>query len=328
MKVLVTGSSGLIGFHILEELSKQGLSLRAAYRPGDPLQKIASDFLIDGLDLDCFSLDVTDRPAVFKAMQGVQLLFHAEHLISFNAKDKARLYAINQIGTRNVAEAALHCGVEKMVYTAGSETLRAPRGQEMAREQDGVDLGELKSHFEKSRYLAERELNQFKQRDLPVIILHPTVCLGRGDRGITPFGHFLLRYLRGKVRFYLDTGFNLVDAADVAKAHLLAAKRGEVGRRYILGNQNVYLLEILQHLEKETQIPMPKTALPAMMAKIGNTFVSLVRRSGECIPNTVIDYLQRPRFFDSTLAVKELGMPQSSVWEALRREIQDMKKLI
>ena len=167
-----------------------------------------------------------------------------------------------------------------------------------------------------------------KQRGLPVIILHPTVCLGRGERGNTPFGNFLLRYLRNKVKFYLDTGFNLVDAGDVAKAHLLASKRGEVGRRYILGNQNVYLLEVLRQLEKFTQIPLPKYALPVDMAKIGNSFARLLPRAKDGTANQVLERLRRPLFFDSTLAVKELGMPQSNVWDALRREVQNLKKII
>ncbi len=328
MKVLVTGASGIIGFHIVEELSKQGLSLKAAYRPGDPLQKIASDFLIDGLDLDSLPLDITDRAAVFKALHGVQLLFHADFLFSLEGKDKDRLYAINQSGTRHLMEAALHHGVEKVVYSSGMETLRPPQGREAATEQDGVDLGELKTHFERSRFMAEREVSAFKQRGLPVVIVHPTVCVGRGDRGTTPFGRYLLRYLRGQVKYYLDTGFNLVDAVDVAKGHLLAAKRGEAGRRYILGNQNVYLLEILRHLEMQTKIPIPKTALPIGMAKLLNTFAGWIPRRQAGTPNSILSRLSRPLFFDSTLAHKELGFPQSNVWEALRREIIDLKKYL
>ncbi len=327
MKILVTGSTGYIGFHIVEELAKQGLALRAAHRPGDRFH-FDSDFLIDGLDLESFSLDLSDRRAVFKALEGCQILFHADYLCSFLGKNKSRLYAINQMGTRNVMEAALAQGVEKVVYTSGMETLMASEGQEQARESDGVSLEDLSTHFEKSRYLAEREAIRYLNQGLPLIIVHPTVGVGPRDREPTPFGRYLLRYLQRKTHYFLDTGFNLVDVVDVAKAHLLAAKRGKTGKRYILGNQNIYMLELLRNLEKMTQIPAPKTALPPFFAKLGNAVMRNILGRKDGIPNALINRLKRPFFFDSSLARQELGMPQSNVWEALRREILDLQKLL
>jgi dihydroflavonol-4-reductase len=327
MKILVTGATGFIGFHIVEELAKQGLGLKAAYRPGDKFH-FDSDFLIDGLDLESFPLDLTDRHAVHRALEDCQVLFHAEYFFSYKRRDKARMIAINQIGTRNVMEAALAQGVEKVVYTSGMETLMVPPDQEVATESDGVSLQDLSTPFEKSRFLAEREATHFRQKGLPLVIVHPTVCLGTRDREPSPFGRYLRRYLTRKTHYFLDTGLNLVDVNDVAKGHLLAAKRGEVGARYILGNQNVYLLDILQHLEKFTQIRAPKTALPPTIAKLGNALVRGIFRRRGGIPNAVIRRLERPFFFDPSLARNDLGMPQSNIWQALQREIIDQQKML
>jgi Nucleoside-diphosphate-sugar epimerases len=326
MKILVTGSTGFIGSHLIEELSKQGLALRAAYRPGDNFQFIDSDFLIDGLDLESFPLELSDARSVAKAVAGCQIVFHTEHLFSYSERDKARLYAINQQGTRNVMEACLAAGVERVVYTSGMETLRAAEGQDFTRESDGVALEELSSSFEKSRYLAEREVMRLKNQGLPVTIVHPTVCVGKRDRGSTPFGRYLRRYLQGKIHFYLDTGLNLIDVVDVAKGHLLAAKRGEPGARYILGHQNIYMLEILRNLQRLSGVAPPKTALPPFFAKLGNAFARNILQRREGIPNALIDRLRRPLFFDSQLAKQQLGLPQSNVWEAVRREIADLHK--
>lgn len=326
MKILVTGSTGFIGSHIVEELAKQGLAIRAAYRPGHNFQRIDSDFLIEGLDLESIPLDLTDRQKIFAALKGCHLLFHADHYFSFEARDKGLLYQINQFGTKNLMEAALAQGVEKVVYTSGMETLRVPPDQEIGRERDGVSLSELATDFEKSRYLAEREVLQAKQKGLPVILVHPTVCLGRRENRTTPFGKYLERFLSRKTHFYLDTGLNLVDVADVAKGHLLAAKRGKIGGRYILGNQNVYMLEILRKLEELTGIRAPKTALPPAFAKLGNAMVRTVFRRRSGIPNALINRLQTPLFFDAGLARQELGLPQSNVWEALRSQILEAVK--
>lgn len=324
MKILVTGATGFIGSHIVEELAKQGISLRAAYAPGQDIHEVDSDFLIDGLDLDSFPLDITDRKAVFENLKGCQILFHCDYLFSTDPKDKERLYGLHQRGTANLMDAALSHGVEKVIYTSGIETLSIPKGQEQGRERDGVIWEDLKSHFEKSRYLAEREVLNFKAKGLPTIILHPTLCLGSREGESTPLGRYLHRLLRGKSRFYLDTGLNLVDVQDVAKGHLLAAKRAKPGTRYILGNQNVYLLEFLQKIEAFTGMKAVGTALPFGAAKVGNFLARglLRRRSG--IPNAWVNRLQTPQFFDSSLARKELGLPQSDVWAALKDQLDEI----
>ena len=326
MKILVTGSTGFIGSHIVEELSKQGLAIRAAFRPGEDFKALDSDFLIDGLDLDSFPLDTTDRNAVFNALKGCQILFHSDSLCSFEGRDKTRLYQINHIGTKNLMEAALHHGVEKIIYTSGVETLRAPKGQALATERDGVSMEDLKTHFGRSRLMAEREILRLKSQGLPVIIVHPTICVGTREKNTTPFGKFLSRYLAGKVRFYLDTGLNLIDVVDVAKAHLLAAKRGKIGNRYILGNQNIYFLEVLQHLSQLTGIPPPKTALPFGFARIGNFLFRNIFQRKSGVSNALIRRLKRPLFFDNSFARDELGYPQSDVWQALQLHIQSLQK--
>jgi dihydroflavonol-4-reductase len=326
MKILVTGAGGLIGSHIVEELSKQGIPLRAAYRASQhQASDSESEFMIDGLETEAIALNVNDRNAVFQAVKDCQMVFHAENLCSFDSGDKGLLQAINVEGTKNIMEASLHHGVERVVYTSGMETLRAAPGQDTIRETDGVSLEELKTDFERSRFLAEREAIHFKQKGLPLVIVHPTVCLGTRDYEPTIFGNYLIRYLRGKTHFYLDTGLNLVDVVDVAKGHLLAAKRGQIGGRYILGNQNVYMLELLRNLEAISGVAAPTTALPFSFAKLGNGLVQgLLRRRGG-LPTPLIELLRRPLFFDSTLAKEELGMPQSNVWEAMRRHLIDVK---
>jgi dihydroflavonol-4-reductase len=326
MKILVTGATGFIGSHLIEELAKQGLPIRAAYRPGENFATLDSDYLIDGLDLESFPLDITNRDSVFQAMKGCQILFHTDYLCSFENEDKMLLYHINQTGTKNLMEAALHYGVEKVIYTSGMETLMAPPDREVATERDGVAPEDLKNHFAKSRLAAEREVLQLRSKGIATIILHPTVCLGTRDPGLTPFGHFLLRYLHKQIHFYLDTGLNLVDVKDVAKAHLLAAKRGRAGARYIVGNKNIYFLEILQHLAEITGIAPPKTALPTAMAVLGNFFAKSFFRRRDGIPTALIHQLKRPLFFDPGPSRQELGYPQSGIWEALTRHIEWLQR--
>lgn len=325
MKILVTGATSFIGSHIVEELIKQGLEIHAAYRPEENFGSLHSHFLIDGLDVTSFPLDLSNRAAVNHALKDCQMVFHCDYFQSFENSHKNKLYTINQLGTRHIMEAALEHGVTKVIYTSGMETLRAPKGQNAAKESDGVALEELKSHFEKSRYLAEMEAIHCRRKGLPLIIVHPTVCLGQRDTH-SSFARFLRRYLRKKIHFFLDTGLNLVDVMDVAKGHLLAAKRGMPGDRYILGNQNVYMLEILQYLEHLTSIRAPKMGLPFTMARFGNLITKRVLGMKGGISNQEIKILRTPLFYDASLARKKLGFPQSDVWEALRLGLIDLSR--
>ncbi len=323
LKILVTGAAGFLGSHLVEELSKQGISLRAAYRPEENFRKIDSPFFIDGIDLESFPVDLSQAQEAKRALQGCQILFHTDSFFSTLPQEKNKLYTINHVATRNLMEAALLQGVEKVIYTSGMETLSPGPKQNLATERDGVSLEDLQTDFEKSRYLGEREVLNAHKKGLPTVIVHPTICLGIRESATTPFGLYLRRVLQKKSRFYLDTGVNLIDVQDAAKGHLLAAKRGKNGARYLLANQNVFMLELLQNIQSIVQFPLKQTAVPLNLAFAGNFIAREILRRRSGIPNGLLRRLKRPLFFDSTLSREQLGLPQSNVWEALKRQIQD-----
>ena len=75
---------------------------------------------------------------------------------------------------------------------------------------------------------------------LPVVIVNPAHVFGAGDRHRSST-ELVRRFLCGQIPAYVDGALNIVDADDVARGHLLADERGEVGERYILGNRNFTL---------------------------------------------------------------------------------------
>ncbi len=323
MKILVTGAAGFLGSHLVEELSKQGVSLRAAYRPEENFKKIDSPFFIDGIDLESLCVDLSQSQEAKEALKNCQILFHTDSFFSTSPEEKEKLHTINYEATRNLMEAALQQGVEKVIYTSGIETLSPRLKQDLGTERDGVSLEDLETDFEKSRFLAEREVLNANKKGLHVVILHPTICLGSRESGTTPFGLYLRRVLEKKSRFYLDTGLNLIDVQDAAKGHLLAAKRGKNGARYLLANQNVFMLELLQNIQRIAKIPLHQTAVPMGLALMGNFIAREIFRRRSGIPNGLLRRLKQPLFFDPTLSREQLGLPQSNVWEALKKQVQE-----
>ena len=135
----------------------------------------------------------------------------------------------------------------------------------------------------------------------------------------------ILDFLNRKVPAFVDTGLNLVDVRDVAQGHILAAEKGKVGEKYILGNRDMTLDEIFRSLSDITGLSAPRIKLPHWVpltfAAVETTFARIVGRE----PNVPIEAVRLSRhrmFFDPSKAVRELGLPQTPVEEPLTRAVE------
>jgi len=121
---------------------------------------------------------------------------------------------------------------------------------------------------------------------------------------------------------YVDTGLNLIDARDVAEGHVLAAERGRVGEKYILGSRNMTLKEIWDTLSRLTSIPSPRVRLPhwiPLTAAIVDSAVARLAGRSPKIPLEGVRMSRQKMFFDASKAVRELGLPQTPIEEPLAR---------
>ena len=129
-----------------------------------------------------------------------------------------------------------------------------------------------------------------------------------------------------KLPAYLDTGFSLVHVRDVALGHILAAEKGAIGERYILGNAqgNWTMKEALAVLEEITGVPAPQLRLPywvAMIAAYANeAFSSLTRRPPKA-PLGGVRMGRYKMYFSPAKAIRELGLPQTPPRQALAEAV-------
>src|SRR5207247_7225839 len=110
-------------------------------------------------------------------------------------------------------------------------------------------IDEMVGHYKRSKLLAEQSVLAAASEGLPAIVVNPTTPVGPGDWKPTPTGRIIVDFLRGRMVAYLDTGLNVVPVEDVAAGHLLAAERGRIGERYILGGRNMSLKGIFDALD-------------------------------------------------------------------------------
>jgi dihydroflavonol-4-reductase len=267
--------------------------------------------------------DLCQPGSLAAALRGVEVLYHVAADYRLWARDPRELYRVNVDGTRALLAAAAVSGVTRVVYTSSVGTLGIPHDGAPGTESTPVDLADMVGDYKRSKFLGEREAEQAAAEGQPVVIVNPSAPVGPWDWKPTPTGKMLVDYLRGRMLAYLDTGLNIVHVRDVARGHIQAASRGRVGERYILGHAegNLGLRAIFERLAAYTGIAAPRVRLPqggALALATVAEGIARVTRGEPLVPRTAVRMAAKRMFFDPAKAIRELGLPQTPVDDALR----------
>jgi dihydroflavonol-4-reductase len=317
-RVFVTGATGFIGASLVRELLKEGCLVKALVRPGSSRKNLA------GLDVELFEGDLLDKASLERGLSGCDTLFHAAADYRLWTRDPKSMYAVNVGGTRSILEAAMKRGISRIVYTSSVGTLGNPGNGTPGTEATPVTFTEMICHYKRSKFLAEREAEGFAKRGLPVVIVNPSTPVGHLDIKPTPTGKMIVDFLNRKMPAYLDTGLNLIDVEDCARGHVLAARHGRAGEKYILGHENLSLQEIFCYLQKISGLTAPLIKLPytpILMAAHINEVLSRFTGKEPMIPLAGVRMARKQMFFDSTKAKRDLGLPQRPIKIALGKAI-------
>ncbi len=313
--VLVTGATGFLGWHIARKLMERGYGIRLLVRPTSRLREMEG--------ADARPGDLRDRDSLERAAAGCGVVYHVAADYRLWAERPEELYASNVDGTRHLLEAALKAGVERMVYTSTVGCIGIPK-EGVGDERTPVSLDSMTGHYKRSKFLAEQEVLGRAARGFPVVVVNPTAPVGDHDWKPTPTGRMIVDYLRGRMPAYVDTGLNLVDAADTALGHLLACERGRTGERYILGGENLTLREIFSKLAAITGIPAPRVRLPYALAHAaGLASTAWAGWTGRAprVPIEGVRMARKKMFVNTAKAASELDFRAGPAGAALGRAV-------
>jgi dihydroflavonol-4-reductase len=319
VNALVTGASGFLGSHVARLLAERGESVRVLVRPASDLRAVRE------LAVERVAGDLRDASSLDRALAGVDTVFHVAADYRLWAANPAEIYQSNVTGTRNLIEAAQRAGVKRFVYTSSVATVAVHRPGRLPDEDVDSRIEEMIGHYKRSKFMAEQEALRAAQQGAPVIVVNPTTPVGPGDWKPTPTGKLIVDFLNGRMPAYVQTGLNVVPVEDAARGHLLAAERGEVGRRYILGGRNMTMREILEALARATGRPAPRVRLPhavAMAAAYADTAWSRLRGKEPRIPIDGVRMSRHHMFVDASRATRELGFTAGPAEEALARAVR------
>jgi len=255
-KIFLTGASGFIGSAVAHKLVQAGFSVRALVRGTSPRAHLAN------LGLDFAEGDLRNRKSLDRAIAGTRYVFHVAADYRLWARDPNEIFATNVEGTRNLMEAAINAGVERVVYTSSVATIALKPGG-VADESTPLRENEGIGAYKRSKIAAERLVESLVvERGLPAVIVNPSTPIGPRDVRPTPTGRIVIEAARGRVPAFIDTGLNLVHVDDVAGGHLAALHHGKIGERYILGGENVLFSQMLKDIANLVGRRAPRLRLP------------------------------------------------------------------
>ena len=319
MTTLITGANGFVGSALVRLLLQQGHEVKALVRPGSDRRNL------EQLDVTPVEGDLTDPASLQRALSGCSYLFHVAADYRLWIPDPERMYRTNVDGTRDLFRQAADAGVSRMVYTSSVATLGINRDRTPADETTPVTLGDMVGHYKRSKFLAEQAVRELaEEQGLPVVIVNPSTPIGPRDIKPTPTGRIIVDALRGKIPAYVDTGLNVAHVDDVAQGHLLAFARGELGKRYILGGEDMSLKTILGIICDYAGMTPPRIKLPHNLvypfAWLAESWARVSRKE----PFATVDGVKMARkfmYFSSARAEQALGYEPRPARRALENAV-------
>ncbi len=319
MKAFVTGATGFVGSHVARVLAERGAALRLLVRP------TSNTTLIEHLKADRVTGDLREPESLKKGMAGCDTVFHVAADYRLWARDPAEMNRSNVEGTRAVLQAARESGVRTVVYTSSVATMGFTTNGSPCNEDSPVALADMIGHYKRSKFMAEQVAIEAAKGGQRVVILNPTAPIGEQDIKPTPTGRIVLDFLRRKFPAYVDTGLNLVDVREVAKAHVAAVERAHPGERYILGGENLTLKQVLDKLAAITGLPSPTLKLPYAIAlasgAVDTVFSGVLLRREPRVTLDAVRMGRKKMWASSAKAEQELDWKIVPVEDALRRAV-------
>lgn len=307
MKAFVTGATGFVGGALVRHLVAEGVEIRALVRPESDPGALSS------LPVEVARGDLTDRASVHAAMVGCDTVFHVAALYSTREADATAMYEVNVSGTKNVLRVAADLGIGRVVHTSTIGTIGRGDPDSLPDETVEFDQWDTASHYARSKYLAELLAFDLAREGLPVVVVNPTSPIGAGDARPSSSGKRVLDALAGRLGAFPPGGINFVSVRDVAAGHLLAARNGRMGRRYILGN-------LEGNLKHDEFLSLVRTAagLPATVKPVFSPLSALRRALAPPKPRGALPHALT---CDCSLAVRELGLPQTPLAQAFAESV-------
>ena len=316
-RTLVTGATGFVGAAVARRLQQAGHNLRVMHRHGADLTNL------NAIDAERVVGDLNEPASLQRAVEDCDAVFHVAADYRLWTPRPAELYKTNVEGTRALLEAAERAHVERLVYTSSVATLKVFADGRVSDASTPVTEADIVGHYKRSKFRAEQVVAEFAATArTDCVIVNPSTPVGPGDIKPTPTGKVVRDAVRGRIPAYVDTGLNIVHVDDVARGHLLAFDKGQRGRRYVLGGEDMTLRQLLTEVAGFCGRTPPRVRLSRALvwpvALVVEGWARLARSSSEpLITRDALRMAGYQMYFSSARAIDELGYRPGDARQAL-----------
>lgn len=257
--IVVTGASGLVGSYVVKELSKQHHNIIALYNSSTPSKELES--LAQWQKVDILNITLLEE-ILFNAKQ----VYHCAAIVSFNPKEKNLMQQLNIEGTKNVVNACINCGVEKLVHVSSVSALGRIRPGEQISESMNWTEDTSNSEYGKTKYLSEMEIWRGIGEGLKAVIVNPSIILGAGNWNTGSTAIFKNVY--NEFPWYTNGSSGFIDVSDVAKAMIALMESDINAERYVLSAWNETYRNVFDEIAKNFQKKKPSKEVTPLVAAI------------------------------------------------------------
>lgn len=335
--IFVTGGTGLVGAHLLYELTSAGKKVRALKREKSNVQQVLKTFsYYTKSPNELFNLvewvesDILDYFALEKILDGVTEIYHCAAIVSFNPRDRRKMIAGNVEGTANLVNAALVNGVKKICHVSSVAALgRLDNQQPITEETNWVPSKKISAYSE-SKFFSEVEIWRGIQEGFDAVIVNPSIILGPANWETGSAKIF--KTVWDGMKYYTDGITGYVDVKDVTKAMVMLMDDTNFetckNQRYLLNAENLSYRNVFDQIAEELGKPKPKTQATGFMLELGWRAAKLagfVTGKPPLITRDIVNSSRSVNNFDGSKIIRQLNFSYLPISESIKQTAEFLK---
>jgi len=334
--VCVTGASGFIATHVVEQLLERGYKVNGTVRD---LKDMESKYkylfdLPNSENLTLFKANLNEDESYDEAVEGCDVVIHTASPYVLTVQDPKKDLvdpAVN--GTKNVLNSCKKHSVKQVVLTSSVAAITdSPINDKVYTEEDWNTESNLgRNPYYYSKTLAEKAAWKFVE-DLPeeekmkLVVINPFCVIGPAHNGkLNTSNAIFTKILDGSMGGILNLAWGLVDVRDVARAHVLAFEKENAQGRYIVCNETKTMTEVVEHLRpKYPNFNIPTMNLNSWWGTALTKVMSYTQPSG--MGQFIRTNIGRHPQIDHSKIQKELDFEFTDVWKTVDDTCEDVIK--